>query len=147
MRSLRGAHVRLGNRLSRLAMSVGARAVATRVCGGDATGETDGNRCLGEPPSARYYLGSLAPADLDLAAGRERRGRETPRSSGFEFEVVNPRAQLEVRATVSCYYRVLPTLGEQLKDAGGELPLPQRVGRNFRLAPCFQRVEVSTGWL
>src|SRR5262249_47392998 len=80
----------------------------------DATGEADGDRCIGEPPSARYYLATLAPRDLDLSAGRERRGRQTPGSAGFEFEVVDDRASLDVRATLSCYCRVLPTFEEQL---------------------------------
>src|SRR5712691_5671932 len=81
----------------------------TRAVVHDATGEADGNRCVGEPPSARYYLGALAPRDLNLAAGRERRGRETPTSAGFEFEVSDPLGVIEVAATVSAYYRVLPT--------------------------------------
>jgi hypothetical protein len=113
------------------------------VC--DATGESDGDRCVGEPPSARYYLATLAPRDLDLAAGRERRGRETPRSAGFEFEVVDDRATLEVRATVSCYYRVFPTFDEQLQFAGGDDQSEQRPGHEYRLAPVYQRVQIDTG--
>src|SRR2546425_4461322 len=86
----------------------------------DATGEADGNRCVGEPPSAKYYLATLAPRDLDLAAGRERRGRETPRSAGFEMEVLQERSVFRAQVSMSCYYRVLPTFEEQLGFAGGE---------------------------
>ena len=111
----------------------------------DATGERDGDRCVGEPPSARYYLATLAPRDLDLAAGRERRGRQTPRSAGFEFEVKDERALLQLRATASCYYRVLPTLDEQLGFAGGEDAPADRSSRVYRLAPVFRRVDVDTG--
>lgn len=107
----------------------------------DGTGESDGDRCVGEPPSARYYLSSLAPKDLNLAAGRERRGRETPSSLGFEFEVTDPRAALTLRATVSCYYKVWPTLAEQ-RDFSNWSPGDTTP---FRLAPVFVRREVSTG--
>ncbi len=65
----------------------------------DGTGEAEGDRCRGEPPSARYYLGSLAPEDLNLAASRVRRGRQTPTSAGFEFEIVDPKAALSVEAS------------------------------------------------
>jgi hypothetical protein len=112
---------------------------------GDGTGEAHGDRCLGEPPSARYYLATLAPRDLDLAAGRERRGRETPRSAGFEFEVDDQRATFTVRAAASCYYRVFPTLDEQLAFAGGDDDASDRSGREYRLAPAFQRVAVEIG--
>ncbi len=111
----------------------------------NATGEADADRCVGEPPSARYYLATLAPRDLDLAAGRERRGRETPRSAGFEVEVADERAILEVHATVSCYYRVFPTLAEQLGFAGGNDAPEDRPGHEYRLAPAYRRVEVDTG--
>lgn len=111
----------------------------------DGTGEADGDRCVGEPPSARYYLATLAPRDLDLAAGRERRGRETPRSAGFEFEVRDERSAFHARATVSCYYRVLPTFEEQLEFAGGDDDPADRPGRDYRIAPVFQRVEVDAG--
>jgi hypothetical protein len=110
-----------------------------------ATGEADGDRCVGEPPSAKYYLATLAPRDLDLAAGRDRRGRVTPSSAGFEFEVVSPQATLEVTAKVSCYYRVLPTFAEQLGFAAGDDTPDERPGREYRLAPAYQRVEVDTG--
>lgn len=123
-------------------------AIADHIVGAvvrDATGEADGDRCVGEPPSARYYLATLAPRDLDLAAGRERRGRETPRSAGFEFEVTEDRATLEFRGTVSCYYRVFPTFEEQLGFAGGDDAPEDRPGREYRLAPAYQRVEVDTG--
>jgi Lhr-like helicase len=111
----------------------------------DATGAADGDRCVSEPPSARYYLATLAPRDLNLSAGRERRGRQTPRSAGFEFEVMDDHASLDVRAVVSCYYRVLPTFEEQLGFAGGEQPASERSGRDYRLAPAFQRVAVDSG--
>ena len=111
----------------------------------DGTGAADGDRCVGEPPSARYYLATLAPVDLNLAAGRERKGRQTPSSLGFEFEVVDGRASLEVRARLSCYYRVLPTFEEQLAFAGGDDAPPDRSGREYRLAPVFRRVGADTG--
>ena len=117
----------------------------TRAVVDDATGQADGDRCVGEPPSARYYLGTLAPRDLNLAAGKERRGRETPSSAGFEFEVSDPVGVIEVAAAVSSYYRVLPTYGEQLEFAGGGDAPDDRLGRDYRLAPAFQRVEVVTG--
>jgi hypothetical protein len=109
----------------------------------DATGEAEGDRRVGEPPSARYYLGSLAPRDLDLAAGRARRGREAPRSAGLEFDVDDARAQLIIDARVSVYYRVLPTLKEQLRYRGGNDPQEDRAERTYRLAPVFQRVDVK----
>src|SRR5262245_61355254 len=121
-------------------------AIAEHLAGAvvnNATGEGDGDRCVGEPPSARYYLATLAPKDLDLAAGRERRGRETPRSAGFEFEVVDDHATLEVRGKVSCYYRVFPTFEEQLGFSGGEVAPHDRPGHEYRLVPVFQRVEVD----
>ena len=111
----------------------------------DATGEANGDRCVGEPPSAHYYLATLAPRDLDLAAGRERRGRQTPGSLGFEFEVGDARAALDVRASVSCYYRVLPTFEEQLAFAGGAEATTDRAGRDYRLAPVYRRVGIDTG--
>ena len=123
-------------------------AMADHIAGAvvrNATGEADGDRCVAEPPSARYYLATLAPRNLDLAAGRERRGRETPSSAGFEFEVVDGRAELTVGGTVSCYYRVLPRFDEQLEFAGGDDAVGDRPGREYRLAPVFQRVEVETG--
>jgi len=124
----------------------------------DATGVAEVDRCVGEPPSAKYYLGTLAPRDLDLSAGRqrhgrqtprlagpERRGRQTPRSAGFEFEVADDRAALQAQAAVSCYYRVFPTFEEQLGFAGGEESPADRPGREYRLAPVFRRVAVDTG--
>ena len=111
----------------------------------DATGAADGDRCVGEPPSARYYLATLAPIDLNIAAGTQRKGRQTPSSLGFEFEVADDRAPLEIRATLSCYYRVLPTFEEQLAFAGGDDAPSDRSGRDYRLAPVFRRVGVDTG--
>lgn len=111
----------------------------------DATGVADGDRCVGEPPSARYYLATLAPRDLNLAAGRERRGRETPNSAGYEFEVVDARALLQVSASVVCYHRVFPLLSEQLAFAGGEDPPEDRLTRDYRLAPVYRLAAVDTG--
>lgn len=111
----------------------------------DATGAAEGDRCVGEPPSARYYLATLAPEDVNLAAGEQRRGRETPRAAGFEFEVADPRADLEVRGVVSCYYKVLPSLDEQLAFAGGADDPADRPGRQYRLAPVFRRLDVDSG--
>jgi hypothetical protein len=111
----------------------------------DGTGVADGARCVGEPPSARYYLATLAPQGLNLAASRERKGRETPNSAGFEFEVVNDRADLDVRASVACYHRVFPTLDEQLAFTGGDDLPEERAQREYRLAPAYRLVEVDTG--
>jgi hypothetical protein len=111
----------------------------------DATGEAEGDRCRGEPPSARYYLATLAPQDLNLAASAQRRGRDTPRAAGFEFELVRPGEQVHVSAAVSCYYRVFPTLQEQLDYHGGDDAPGDRAGRTYRLAPVFQRLEVDLG--
>lgn len=111
----------------------------------DATGESDGDRCVGEPPSARYYLANLAPLDLDLGASGPRRGRETPNALGFEFNVVEAACELRLEATVSCYYRVLPNLAEQLDYAGGSDDASVRQSAEYRLAPVFQRREVHVG--
>lgn len=111
----------------------------------DATGEADGDRCVGEPPSAKYYLATLAPRDLDLSAGRERRGRETPRSAGFEMELLGERSAFTAEVSLSCYYRVLPTFEEQLGFAGGDEATSERPGREYRLAPVFQRLDVHVG--
>ena len=112
----------------------------------DATGAADGDRCVGEPPSARYYLAtsrrstSTSPPGAPNAKDDRHRAR-----SAFEFEVADDRAPLEVRATLSCYYRVLPTLEEQLAFAGGDDAPSDRSGRDYRLAPVFRRVGVDTG--
>ncbi len=111
----------------------------------DATGEADGDRCVGEPPSARYYLANLAPSDLDLGTSGPRRGRETPNALGFEFDVLNGPSSLRLEATVSGYYRVLPTLAEQLDYAGGSDETEVRQAAEYRLAPVFQRREVHVG--
>ena len=42
---------------------------------GDATGASDAERCVGEPPSAKYYLSALAPRDLNLSADGSARPR------------------------------------------------------------------------
>lgn len=111
----------------------------------DATGVSDGDRRVGEPPSARYFLGTLAPSDLNLSANGQRRGRETPTSCGFEFEVAATDPTFTINATASVYYRVWPTFAEQLAYAGGDLEPQDRIGKDFRLAPAFQRVQVETG--
>lgn len=109
----------------------------------DATGEADGDRCVGEPPSARYYLGTLAPRDVQLAAGPDRRGRQAPRSAGVEFDVDDERATLMIDAHVSVYHRVFPTLDEQLGFHGGNDAPEDRVERAYRLAPVFRRTDVD----
>jgi Helicase conserved C-terminal domain len=111
----------------------------------DATGLAEGERCVGEPPSAHYYLASLAPSNLQLAAGRVRRGREAPRAAGLEFDVDEPDTELVADARLSVYYRVLPTLAEQLGFHGGEDEPADRAQRTYRLAPAFQRVDVNIG--
>jgi len=106
----------------------------------DATGMADGDVCVGEPPSARYYLASLAPTDLDLAVNAVRMGRAAPSSLGFEFEVAHG-GKLVLSASVSCYYRRLPTWDEQRRYLGGRLGGADE----YRLAPVFQRVGVEVG--
>lgn len=113
----------------------------------DATGEAEGERRVGEPPSVRYYLGTLAPRDLELAAGRVRRGREAPRSAGLEFDLDDGRAELRIDASVGVYYRVLPTLAEQLAYHGGNDAAEDRAGRIYRLAPVFRRAQVELAGL
>ncbi|MGO9761045.1 MAG: helicase-related protein [Solirubrobacteraceae bacterium] len=109
----------------------------------DATGRANGDRCLGEPPSAHYFLGTLAPGNLQLAAGAVRRGREAPHAAGLEFDVDDPAAELLLDARVSVYYRVLPTLAEQLDFHGGADDPTDRPQRTYRLAPAFQRADVE----
>ena len=116
-----------------------------RAVVGDATGEADGDRCVGEPPSVRYYLGTLAPLDINLPGAQHRRGKETANSLGMEFEVPDPEATITLRAVASCYYKVFPTLDEQLRFDGGRDDQAVRNGREYRLAPVFKRVEVDSG--
>jgi len=111
----------------------------------DATGEMDGDRCVGEPPSAKYYLSSLAPIDLDLAAGALRRGRFAPNSAGFEFEVDEPAAVLSVAAGASCYYRVFPTYEEQVARSNRDLGGDERHDRTYELVPVFRRLGIDIG--
>lgn len=113
----------------------------------DATGENEGDRRVGEPPSARYYLGTLAPLGLNLAAGEVKKGRDVPSSAGFEFDVDDERAELGVTAGVSVYYRVWPTFKEQLDYHGGADKPEERRGRQYRLVPVFRRAEVKIGEL
>ena len=116
-----------------------------RAVVGDATGEADGDRCAGELPSVRYYLGTLAPLELRLPGAQHRRGKETANSLGMEFEVTDPGVNVELRAVASCYYKVFPTLDEQLRFDGGRDDPAVRRGREYRLAPVFKRVEVDSG--
>ncbi|MFG1947744.1 helicase C-terminal domain-containing protein [Nonomuraea sp. NPDC048826] len=107
----------------------------------DATGVSGGDTCVGEPPSARYYLASLAPTDLNLSVNVVRMGRATPSSLGFEFEITGDAAELLVSASASCYYRRMPTYTEQINY------LADRLGTadSYRLAPVFQKVDVEVG--
>ncbi|MFE6406551.1 helicase-related protein [Streptomyces sp. NPDC057837] len=104
------------------------------VC--DATGESDGDICLGEPPSARYYMASLAP-NAGPGGSSLSYGRTAPDSLGFEFEAENG-SEITVKARASFYYAVLPTRDQQLQWAG-ERTEP------YRLAPVFRRLEVTVG--
>jgi hypothetical protein len=107
----------------------------------DATGVADGDTCVGEPPSARYYLASLAPADLNLSVNAVRMGRATPSSLGFEFELSDGGGRFLVSASLSCYYRRMPTFDEQIAYIGDRLGS----ATSYRLAPVFQRVDVEIG--
>lgn len=112
---------------------------------GDATGENDGDRCVGESPSGRYYLATLAPTGLDLSAGRTRRGRATPSSAGFEFLVEGQPPALELFAKASVYCRVFPTLAEQLEVSDPELTQAERLARTYPLRQVFRRRTISVG--
>lgn len=105
----------------------------------DATGVADGELCIGEPPSARYYLASLAPPDLNLSVNAVRMGRATPSSLGFEFETVRAGGELFVTASASCYYRRMPTFAEQVEHLGDRLGTAEA----YRLTPVFQRLQVQ----
>jgi Helicase conserved C-terminal domain len=109
----------------------------------DATGEAEGDRRVGEPPSARYYLATLAPRDVEFAANRVRRGRQAPRSAGLEFDVDDGQSELRIHARVSVYYRVLPTFEEQLAHHGGNDTADARNDRVYRLAAVFRRADVG----
>ena len=105
----------------------------------DATGAAEEDVCRGEPPSARYYLASLAPADVNLAVNAVRMGRATPASLGFEFEVVETGAKLTLSASASCYYKRAPTWEEQRRHLGERLGTADE----YPLAPVFQRVPAE----
>jgi hypothetical protein len=109
---------------------------------GDATGIAEGGRCVGEPPSARYYLSALAPRDLNLSAGTVRRGRVVPTSAGFEFEVEDG-CVLGLHAHCSVYYRVFPTYEEQLVRSDPDTSAADRQGRTYRLVPVFVRRDIE----
>ncbi|RAJ61666.1 helicase-like protein [Streptomyces sp. Amel2xB2] len=103
----------------------------------DATGEAQGDFCLGEPPSARYFMETLGPHSVEPGGAAPRNGRTTPDSLGFEFEAENA-SSITVKARASFYYAVLPTRTQQLEWAGvREEP--------YRLAPLFRRLDVSVG--
>lgn len=112
---------------------------------GDATGDNDGDRCVGESPSGRYYLATLAPTGLDLSAGRTRRGRATPSAAGFEFLVEGEPPALEIHARASVYYRVFPTLAEQLEVSDPEITQADRATRTYPVRHVFQRRLISVG--
>ena len=113
----------------------------------DATGQAEGVRRAGEPPSARYYLGTLAPLGVNLVAGETKKGRVAPSSAGFEFDVDDAQAEFGVTAAASVYYRVWPAYEEQLNyDRGADTPEQRRSGR-YRLAPVFRRCDVKVGEL
>lgn len=109
---------------------------------GDATGTAQGDRCVGEPPSARYYLSALAPRDVDLTAGTVRRGRIVPTSAGFEFEVEDSSV-LSLVAGCSVYYRVFPTYEEQLAVSDPNATNEERKGRTYRMRKVFARCGVK----
>lgn len=109
---------------------------------GDATGTAQGDRCVGEPPSARYYLSALAPRDVDLTAGTVRRGRIVPTSAGFEFEVEDS-STLGLVASCSVYYRVFPTYEEQLAVSDPDVTNEERKGRSYRMRKVFARRGVN----
>ncbi|MYT50122.1 hypothetical protein GTW50_06345 [Streptomyces sp. SID7815] len=103
----------------------------------DATGEAQGDVCLGEPPSARYFMESLGPHAVEPGGTAPRYGRTTPDSLGFEFEAANA-SSVTVKAQASFYYSALPTRAQQLEWAGDrEEP--------YRLAPLFKRLGVTVG--
>ncbi len=103
----------------------------------DATGEAQGDVCLGEPPSARYFMESLGPHTVEPGGTAPRYGRTTPDSLGFEFEAENA-SSVTVKAKASFYYSALPTRVQQLEWAG-EREEP------YRLAPLFKRLAVTVG--
>lgn len=109
---------------------------------GDATGVSEGERCVGEPPSARYYLSALAPRDVNLSAGTVRRGRVVPTSAGFEFEVENG-SLLGLIAACSVYYRVFPTYEEQLASSDPDATNDERQSRSYRLVRVFRRCNIE----
>ncbi|MED7950721.1 helicase-related protein [Streptomyces sp. BE303] len=103
----------------------------------DATGESQGDICLGEPPNARYFMESLGPHNADSAGATVRLGRITPDSLGFEFEAENS-SSVTVKARASFYYSALPTRMQQLEWAGPR-------DEPYRLAPLFRQLTVEVG--
>ncbi len=109
---------------------------------GDATGSAEPGRCVGEPPSARYYLGALAPYDLNLSAGTVRSGRVTPPAAGFEFEV-GEGCTLSLAAGCEVYFRVFPSYEEQLAHSDPDLSAEDRAGRTYRLVTVFSSRRIQ----
>ncbi|MER6143085.1 helicase-related protein [Streptomyces sparsogenes] len=103
----------------------------------DGTGQADGDLCLGEPPSARYYMESIAPNSDEAGGAGVRFGRAAPDSLGFEFEA-EVGSSIEVSARASFYYSILPTRVQQHRWAGDR-------DEAFRLAPLFRRRDVTVG--
>ncbi|MFD5672104.1 helicase-related protein [Streptomyces sp. NPDC127040] len=103
----------------------------------DATGEAQGDICLGEPPSARYFMESLGPHTVEPGGVAPRYGRTTPDSLGFEFEAENS-SSITVKARASFYYAALPTRAQQREWAGER-------EESYRLAPLFRRLGVTVG--
>lgn len=109
----------------------------------DATGLSDGDRCVGEPPSAKYYLAALAPSDQDMRVSAVRKGRETANGLGFEFETSANPGTVYVDAEASVYYRVFPTYEEQLEAASiHQTDGTTTLSESSRLVPVYRRVGV-----
>ncbi|MFP8941734.1 helicase-related protein [Streptomyces fenghuangensis] len=104
---------------------------------GDATGESQGDLCLGEPPSARYFMETLGTHSAESDGTTPRYGHATPDSLGFEFEA-EKASTVTVRARASFYYAILPTRAQQQEWAGDR-------NEPYRLAPLFRRLGVTVG--
>ena len=98
---------------------------------------------VGEPPSAHYFLGTLRPATCSWPLAPSDGVAKRLSAAGLEFDVDDPAAELLLDARVSVYYRVLPTLAEQLDFHGGADDPTDRPQRTYRLAPAFQRADVE----
>src|SRR5437762_1117551 len=111
---------------------------------GDATGTARGDRFVGEPPSARYYLSALAPTNADFSAGPVRRGRVVPTSAVFEFEVEDG-CVLDLQTGCRVYYRVFPSYEGQLEQSDQTASPDARRGRKYRLVRVFVRRQIDVG--